>query len=75
MAVIDEAIKEMLRYMSTTEKTKLKQTLDDISRNTMIRKEVMHKRDEGKTVKAACRELSEDVNLDAEYIEKLYYQR
>ena len=75
MSSIDEAISGHLPYMSGEDNKKITQAIEDISRNAMIRKEIMLKRSEGMTVKAACRELSKKVNLDAEYIEKLYYKR
>lgn len=72
---IDECVTSLLPYASKEDTDRLTQSLDDLSRNAMIRKEIIMMRSEGMTVKKACRELSEKVNLDAEYIEKLYYKR
>lgn len=75
MSSLDETVSGILPDTSKKEQQKLKQTLNDISRNAMIRKEVLLKREEGKTVPEACREIAEKLNLEAEYVRKLYWQR
>lgn len=75
MSSLDDTVSEILPETSEKEKQKLKQTLNDISRNAMIRKEVMCKRDNGKTVSEACREIGSKLNLEPEYVRKLYWER
>lgn len=62
-------------YLSDEEHKKLTSTLSDLSRNSMIRFEVMQKRSKGMTVDQACREVGDQVDLDPDYVRKLYYTR
>lgn len=72
---LDETVSGILPDTSKKEQQKLKQTLNDISRNAMIRKEVLFKRSEGKTVRQACKEVAEKVDLEKRYVENIYYER
>lgn len=75
MNPIDDSVSGHLPYMSEDDNKKITQTLEDISRNAMIRKEIMMKRSDGKTVEQACRELSKDANKSWQRIRDIYYGR
>ncbi|WP_441001297.1 hypothetical protein [Fodinibius sp. SL11] len=70
---IDECVSDLLPFASEDDKKRLTQSLDDLSRNAMIRKEIMIKRDDGKTVEQACRELAKSVNKSWYHIRDIYY--
>lgn len=64
---------DLIPNMSEGDRHKLNVTLEDISRNSAIRTEIICKRRNGKTIEQACRELSEDFNLSELHIRDIYY--